>query len=108
MPDIKIVVLGFVAGIIPDVLRMVKLATVGAPAYVKSWFFWSSLVVLGLLGAFACWLVNPTGVLEAFAVGYSAPEILSRLGGKIPPGLSDRGDGAGRPKIDTLLGWWGV
>jgi hypothetical protein len=108
MSQTEILAWGFVGGIIPDILRTLALRFQGAPLYFQSWFFWVSLIVLGILGALACWLVTPTKVIEAFAVGYSAPAILTRLGGDIPKGVGDRDDRGTPPPIRTLRQWWGM
>jgi hypothetical protein len=89
---------GFVGGLIPDLLRLFALRDRGAPAYVAYWFFWVSFIGLGALGALACWLVQPTGAIEAFAIGYSAPSVLSRLGASQQ--ATDRAENT------SLRQWW--
>ena len=108
MSQMELLALGFIAGVIPDVLRLVALKTQGAPSYLSSWFFWVSLLILGLLGLFAVWLIKPSGIVEAFAVGYSAPEILARLGGKLPKGIRDRSLKASPPDVKSLREWGGM
>jgi hypothetical protein len=98
---------GFVGGVMPDILRVVALRFKGAPTYLGSWFFWVSATVLGILGVLACWLVNPAAAVEAFAVGYSAPSILSRLGSEVPDKVRDREDRTARPEVKSLRQWWG-
>jgi hypothetical protein len=111
----EMLAVGFLGGLIPDIVRIVGLRLQGMPSYMGTWFFWVSLIVLGVLGSLACWLVNPTAVIEAFAVGYSAPSILTRLGGDGAKGLTgDRSDDReadrqrqieqSRPR--SLVDWW--
>jgi steroid 5-alpha reductase family enzyme len=104
----EILVLGFVGGIMPDILRIIVLRFQGAPNYLKSWFFWVSFFVLGILGGFTCWLVEPMTTITAFAVGYSAPSILERLGSEAPKGLRDRSVDRSPSDIKTLREWWGM
>jgi len=101
------VALGFLGGVMPDILKLVALRMQGAPNYLGSGFFWASFVILGLLGLLACWLVSPGAPIEAFAVGYSAPSILTRLGGEVPAGVRDRGKDLAPSKL-TLRQWWGI
>ena len=101
------IALGFLGGVMPDTLKLVALRTQGAPNYFWSGFFWGSFVILGLLGLLACWLVSPGAPIEAFAVGYSAPSILTRLGGKVPASVRTRGKVVAPSKL-TLREWWGI
>jgi len=81
--DIKLLLLwSALGGITPDLIRLVKAGDSGAPTYLKSWFFWISFVILALLGMVAAYLMPATSEKQAFAFGFSAPEILSRLAAK--------------------------
>jgi hypothetical protein len=106
--DTKILALGIVGGVVPDVLRIIALRTQGAPSYLSSWFFWVSLVALGLIGGFTCWLLAPTTLLTAFTMGYSAPSILERLAAKAPTGVRDRSANHTPSDVQTLREWWGM
>ena len=85
--------LGFAGGLAPDALRIVNARHEGPPAFLRSAFFWTSLVVLGALGGGVAILSHPASPGAALALGYSAPSIVSALGAKAETnaGLEPRG-----------------
>jgi len=96
--DVKLLLWSALGGITPDLTRLVKAGALGAPSYLKSWFFWVSFIILALLGVAAAYLMPATNEKQAFAFGFSAPEILSRLAAK---------QDADRKVGDfTLRTWW--
>lgn len=77
----KTFALGFVGGLLPDILRIVATRFDGMPQYLRSPFFWTSLFVLAIIGGVVSSLLftEHTSALDSLAVGYSAPSILSKL-----------------------------
>lgn len=104
MTWIRIVTLGCVGGVLPDVLRIIAARYDGPPNYLRSSFFWFGLVLLVVLGGAATMLVQPKGTIEALAVGFGAPEIITKLLAR--PG--DRGAGTGGSLSANLRSWWAV
>src|SRR5687767_6313449 len=91
---------GGIGGILPDVLRIVAARYDGPPKYLSSLFFWVSLVILVVLGGVTALAIRPTDMVAAFAVGFGAPEIISRVLAR--PG--DRSPDA--PLLTQLRSWW--
>ena len=73
------VALGCAGGALPDVLRLVLARHDDPPHHLIPRPFWISAALLVSLGGLATYLVSPSSVVEALAVGFSAPAILSRL-----------------------------
>jgi hypothetical protein len=95
--------LGCLGGAVPDVLRLIKGRRDGAPAYLKTAFFWVMFLVLILLGGgIAVWLNGP-GVKEALTFGFTAPEVISRFFGSDD---ADRG-ATGGGFVHSVRRWWG-
>jgi hypothetical protein len=102
MTTLEIVLLGFAGGVLPDILRIVKSRYDGPPTYLRTGYFWFCLALLACLGGLATYLAKPSALVEAIAVGFSAPEILSKLFGKT-------GDRSGSKNfIANLRAWWAV
>jgi len=66
-------------GLLPDILRILPSKYGDAPAYLRRPFFWVSLIILVILGGLAAYLLGPNGAVNAVAIGYAAPSILSKL-----------------------------
>src|SRR5215470_12245264 len=98
MPIYLVFILGCVGGAIPDLLRLVAVRREGAPAYLRSSFFWVSLVLLMAIGGSTALLVGADKTIEALALGFTAPESLSRLLG------GSRSEDRGPTR--SLRGWW--
>jgi hypothetical protein len=100
--------IGLVGGWVPDGLRLLNARHDGLPSYLRTWFFWISLAVLGLLGGVVSVLSHPSSVQVAFALGYSAPSIVSALGAKGEP--LRKGFAADRTVRRSLVAdvrrWW--
>jgi hypothetical protein len=103
MPLYEMVGLSCVGGILPDVLRIIAARYDGPPKYLEKPFFWISLFLLVLLAGGTALLVKPTGTVEALAVGFGAPEVISKLLSR----PSDRGDGK-TSLVADLRSWWAV
>lgn len=89
-------------GILPDVLRIIAARYEGPPKYLKTLFFWFSLLLLVAVAALAGYLSHPKDVVGALAVGFGAPEILSKLLGR----SGDRGFAQGL--VANLRAWWAI
>jgi hypothetical protein len=100
MPWYEILAWGCAGGVIPDVLRIIAARYDGPPTYLSSAFFWVSLVLLIIVGGATAWLVQPKDIVSALAVGFAAPEIISKLLGT----QADRG--ADTPLIQSVRSWW--
>jgi hypothetical protein len=85
MTPVQAILWGCLGGLLPDVLRLIKLKYKGAPNYLFDWFFWVSVMLLIGIAALAVYLLSPARVIDAVAIGFSAPEILSKaLGARAP------------------------
>src|SRR5262249_3791795 len=73
------IALGCLGGAIPDILRVISLRYESVPKYLYQWFFWISLILLIALGGVVSYWLDPTRAIDALAIGYSAPGILSKL-----------------------------
>jgi hypothetical protein len=62
------------------------------PAYIYRIHYWLLSAVLVLMGALLAWILAPTTIPQALAIGISAPAIVSRLGAAAPRQL-DLGPG---------------
>ena len=103
MPPYEIVGLSCLGGILPDFLRIIAARYDGPPKYLRSLFFWISLFLLILLAGGTALLVKPTGTVDALAVGFGAPEIISKLLSR----PADRGNGK-TSLVADLRSWWAV
>src|ERR1700727_1898914 len=85
MSTTEIVLWGCLGGVLPDVLRLIGERYRGAPGYLTTWYFWFSMVLLIGTAALAAYLLTPSRIVDAVAIGFSAPEMLSTaLGGRKP------------------------
>jgi hypothetical protein len=97
----KLLVFGAIGGLVPDVLRIIAAGRQGMILDVlKKVIFYVSLALLAVIGALAVLLVGAGSLKEAFAIGFGAPEVISRLGALA--GQADRGVGQ---KV-SLFDWW--
>ena len=79
MPWYYVFALGCAGGLLPDILRVVAVRHGEAPSYLWRPFFWISLSILSILGGLAAVFIGSGGTVEALAIGYGAPSIISRL-----------------------------
>lgn len=81
MPDFDagFVALGVVGGAMPDVLRFVKQRHEGFPQWFSKAGFWVGFLLLLVLGGLAAWLGGADDWQAALALGYAAPEFISRV-----------------------------
>ncbi len=100
----EMVGLSCLGGVLPDVLRIIAARYDGPPKYLSKGFFWLGLVLLVLVAGVTAVLVQPKDTVGALAVGFGAPEIISKLLSR--PG--DRGAGTGGSIVNDLRSWWAV
>jgi hypothetical protein len=100
---------GCVGGLIPDLLRIIKNRyEVKLPVYLSSLNFYIGLVLLIAIGGFSVFLKGSADYIEALAIGYSAPQILSSLLG----GVSQKGKEDTKEEVRSvnpvkfILSWW--
>jgi hypothetical protein len=80
MGTITIIILGAVGGLLPDLIRVIKIKNKKIiPVYFHYIMFWITLLIMVVLGGFTAWLFAATSPIQAVACGFSAPEILSRV-----------------------------
>ena len=85
MTVMQTVLWGCLGGLLPDVLRPIGLRYKGAPDYLTKSFFWFGMVLLVAVAGLTAYLLSPTRIIDAIALGFSAPEILSKaLGANVP------------------------
>jgi len=94
------VVVGAFGGLLPDLIRFVKEKEKGFPEWFSKPGYWVGLGVLVVLGGLAAWLGQATKWQSALAMGYGAPEFLSRLIAK--DSVTMKGAAGGFP----LRKWW--
>lgn len=75
------VTIGVLGGLLPDLIRFVKGRHKGFPDWFSQPGYWVGLLILLVLGGIAAWLGQPSQWKQALAMGYAAPEVLSRLVG---------------------------
>jgi hypothetical protein len=76
----SVLVLGGAGALLPDVLRLVRSRTDPAtPGYLRWPRYWLCLAALVGVGALAAWLGRATTAVQALALGFAAPEVLTRL-----------------------------
>ena len=98
---------GFLGGMAPDALRLLAARHDGLPGYLRTRFFWASLVFLAALGAGVAALSHPTTLQAALALGYSAPSIVSALGAKAGGEPKAEFRAARRTSLlDEVRRWW--
>ena len=82
------VLFGCAGGLLPDILGVVKERHGPPPEYLSRRFFWISLLILAGIGGLVSYLSDPARLIDALAIGYSAPTIISKgLGKEGPPDI---------------------
>jgi hypothetical protein len=101
MPNFHLsyVVLGAVGGLLPDAIRFARNRHKGFPQWFSKLGYWVGLLVLVCLGGVAAWLGKAADWQSALAMGFAAPEVVSRLIGSEQPTFKDVG---GFP----IRRWW--
>lgn len=94
----QVIALGCAGGALPDVLRVIERRHEPPPEYLWRGFFWVSLGLLVCLGGAAGYLLSPTRVIDALAIGFSAPSLVAGLLAQKPerPEPESRESPAGR------------
>jgi hypothetical protein len=120
------VLLGAIGGLLPDVLRVIsnRYKTEFDDFYKKP-PFWVGLTFLSALGAFIVFIQGTQGIIESLAIGFSGPQIVSKLLGAAPPaakGKDSKSDDDALEGFDSrstepaipaepqgfeLMKWWG-
>lgn len=77
--------MGLPRWVLPDVLRLIGERYKGAPHHLKTLFFWYSMVLLVGVAGLATYLLIPSRIVDAVAIGFAAPEILSSALGQAKP-----------------------
>lgn len=103
MQTAEVVALGALGGAGPDILRLIRGRHEGAPAWLSTGFFWVMFVVLIALGGAVAYFSAPTTWLAAIALGFTAPEVVSRLVGG---GDADRNRDGQRSPWQRVRRWW--
>ena len=106
LPSWEAGALGFAGGLAPDLLRIVNARHEGPPAFLRSSFFWVSLLALGALGGIVAALSHPTSIEAALALGYSAPSIVSALGAQGAPTGGFEPRARSRHLLAEIRAWW--
>jgi hypothetical protein len=87
------IVLGCIGGLIPDVIRLIKIGDTGIyrlPDYLKSWFFYFILILQVSFGGFLIYILKIDDALQALVYGYAGPQIFTSLAARlITPITSD-------------------
>ena len=76
------ILLGCLGGIIPDIIRLLKLREDGKyfiPDYLTTVFFWIVLILQIGLGALVVYLMDVNDKLQAVVYGYAAPQIFTSV-----------------------------
>ena len=98
----SLVVLGCLGGAIPDLLRVAQNRyQEELPAYISRVNFWVGLLCLVFLGGFTSWAGGAKDPQSALAMGYAAPELVSRLLSGKPVTL-----GPGGSVLAQIRRWW--
>jgi hypothetical protein len=76
----RLILLGCLGGMIPDVIRLIKLGDTGdytAPDYLRKGFFYFILLLQILFGALMVYVFKVQDNLQALVYGYAAPQIFT-------------------------------
>ena len=103
LTPVVIFLLGCAGGAVPDILRLIKGRHDGAPAYLKTGFFWVMFIILMLLGGAVAMGMQASSVKEALMLGFTAPEVVSRFFGASDADRGMQGGGF----IRSVRRWWG-
>jgi hypothetical protein len=98
--DLGFALLGAAGGFLPDMIRFAKKRHEGFPEFFQKGGYWAGLAVLVVIGAVAAWLGQADDWQSAIAMGFSAPEVFSRLFGS--ESAETRGSSDGFP----VRRWW--
>lgn len=112
---------GLIGGLIPDAIRIINNRyNPVLPEYLKSPSFYIGTLLLVVLGGGSAFLLQADSVVDALAMGYSAPQIVSSVLQQkaniiAPPANGgDTGTRGGPTLFETeakkpsMRGWWGM
>ncbi|MDQ4125568.1 MAG: hypothetical protein M3134_08215 [Actinomycetota bacterium] len=95
LSDTTAFLFGCIGGLLPDVVKLIQSGT-DMPTYLKKPWWYVVLAITVALGGFvAGFLLEPNTRVDAVAYGFSALEIVRRIGG------SALGGSGGRPGTGT-------
>jgi len=92
------ILLGCLGGIIPDVLRLLKLGDndiYKTHDYLKQGFFYVILLLQILFGALVVYVLRVQSNLEALVYGYAAPQVITT----VAAGIIKRAAGPANPEV---------
>jgi hypothetical protein len=98
--------LGVLGGVLPDLIKAIRKRFRKRPNYLATAWYWSMLVLLGLLGGAVAAFRHPHDAIEALAYGAAAPAFLTQI---FAADDADHlgGDGQNRNLIHRMRRWWG-
>ena len=101
-------VFGFIGGVVPDALRVIEHRHEPAlPQHFRSLNFYMGLILLVALGGLMVYLRNPKDAVEALAIGYAAPQLLSTAAGGLLKKSGDQHESVARGGfVDFMRRWW--
>lgn len=110
--NISLYLMAAVGGLLPDALRLLAWARSDAhdrgPIPLEDPGVWIGSLIQAGLGMLAVFALEATTVLQALAMGYAAPEFLTRAFAAV---LKERAQShlteAASPVQRRLLAWWG-
>ena len=104
MDETAIWIYGAIGGLLPEILRIIENRTTGKfPDFYKYLSFWIGLILMVAIGSFCAHIFNPNTAVNAVALGFTAPKILSELVGT-PEKCGEELRNGGR---FSLREWWG-
>lgn len=98
------VLAGGIGGLIPDLLKALRLRFAGRPAYMGTLWYWLMLVLLAAVGAVVAAMSAPNDLWEAVAYGIAAPTFLTKLVGSDKQ--DDLSDASHVSAWERMRRWW--
>ena len=87
--NLGFVILGCVGGLLPDLLRFMKMKYKSDfPYYLKNGQFWIGFVSQIIVGGLMSWALGANKTIDALIYGYAAPQLISILVGNATSSLS--------------------
>jgi hypothetical protein len=111
--DAKVALYAGVGGLVPHLLRLLAWSRLPIKKRtsnpLKDGALYIGAIIQVALGLMSAELLAVTTALQAAAVGYAAPDVLSRILGSVAnaqtPGMSASGELTASP-IQRVLSWW--
>ncbi|ARP67206.1 MULTISPECIES: hypothetical protein [Mesorhizobium] len=105
MGIIETAALGAVGGILPDIIKAIRKRFESTPSYIKSSYYWFSVVLLAIIGAVASIAAHAGTAQEALAYGASSFALLTQVVGQTEEKHLGGADEASL--IRQIRTWWG-